>query len=99
MNFLPAVPTDPAQRRAFVEIWSREIRVIRRRPSFIIGMTMAALSALTIILTGGTAARVLVLLGIFGVAAVYDTVTRHYCGVLQEREGSVLSLGASDAKA
>jgi hypothetical protein len=99
MNFLPAMPTDPAQRRAFTEILSREIRVIRRRPSFIIGMTMAAVSAMMLIIVGGTAARLLVLLGVFGICAVYDTVMRHYCGVLQEKEGTVSSLDASDAKA
>jgi hypothetical protein len=91
MNFLPAVPTDPAQRRAFLDILSREIAVIRRRPSFIVGMTMAAVSAMMLITQGGTAARLLVLVGVFGICAVYDTVTRHFCGVLREKEETVPS--------
>jgi hypothetical protein len=93
------MPTDPAQRRAFTEILSREIRVIRRRPSFIIGMTMAAVSAMMLITQGGTVARLLVLVGVFGICAVYDTVMRHYCALLQEKERTAPSPTASSSHA
>ncbi len=80
LNILPALPADPAERQAYMNTWENEIRVVRKRPSFIIGMVLAAASALTLIaLTEGVAARLAVIMGVFGVAAVYDTVTRHFC--------------------
>ena len=83
MNFLPPVPNSPDERRAFIAIWEREVRVLRRRPSFIAGMALAVFSAFSLIyLTSGILPRLAILIGIFGVASMYDTVTRHFCSVL-----------------
>ena len=89
MSFLPPVPKGPRERQAFIEIWKRELRVFRRRPSFIVGMAMAALSGLSLLwLTSGILPRIAIVIGTFGVASVYDTVTRHFCTVLYHREHS-----------
>lgn len=87
MSFLPPVPSDPKDRQIFTEIWQRELRVFRRRPSFIVGMTMAGLSGFgLLLLSDGILPGLAILFGTFGVAAVYDTVTRHFCNVLFLRE-------------
>lgn len=69
-----------------MNVWIHEARSFRKRPGFIIGIAMAAISSLTLLaLTDGLLGRLAILLGIFGVAAVYDTVVRHFCGVMSER--------------
>lgn len=83
IQILQPLPQDPIQRQAFIDTWQQEVRVYRKQPSFIIGMVMAALSALTLMaLTEGIFSRLVILVGVFGVAFVYDTVTRHFCARL-----------------
>lgn len=96
MHIIPPLPQDREERRALIEIWCREIRVIRRRPGFIIGMAMAALSAFSLIfLVGGNISRLVILVGIFGAATVYDNVTRHFCGVILRGRPSTPDAGPS----
>lgn len=86
MNILPPIPTEPAKREAFMKTWKNEVQVYRKTPSFILGMAMAVISALTLIMMHINLVHSLVILtGIFGVCFVYDTVTRHFCNVLIER--------------
>ncbi len=96
MNILPAIPTEPTERKAFLETWEREIRLVRRRPSFIIGLVMAAASSLTLMaMTEGWLAWLMILVGVFGVATVYDTVTRHFCRELAKRRLSADEVAAA----
>jgi hypothetical protein len=92
MNFLPPIPKDPDERRTFIAIWQREIRVLRRRPSFIIGLSMAVGSGFTLIyLVDAILPRLMMTVGIFGVAATFDTVTRHFCSALFHASNSIAS--------
>lgn len=86
MNILPSIPSEPQKRQAFMNVWTHEARSFRKHPGFIIGMSMAVVSSMTLlILTDGLLGRLAILLGIFGVACVYDTVVRHFCSVMSER--------------
>jgi hypothetical protein len=92
MNFLPPIPAEPQKRQVFINIWQNEVRTFRKRPSFIIGMSMAVISSMVLLaLTDGLLGRLSILLGVFGVACVYDTVTRHFCGALCERVSTTTS--------
>lgn len=82
MTFLPPLPKDPDERRAFIDIYQRELRQFRRRPSYIAGIIMALLSGLTLVYLGDSTIRLIMLPGMLGVSFIFDTVTRHFCTTL-----------------
>ena len=50
---------------------------------------MAGFSGLTLAFMGGSVlSRILIVVGIFGVTIIFDTVTRHFCVALSECERS-----------
>lgn len=87
MSFLPPIPSDPPERQRFLAILHREMRALRRRPSFLVGLTLVALSGFGLLyLVPDMMPRLFFLVGVFGASCVYDTLTRHFCLALHRQE-------------
>ncbi len=83
------MPKDPSEREAFKAVRRREVRAFRHRPSFIIGMAMVLISLFGLVyLVADVLSRLVILVGIFGAALVYDIVTRHFYAALCRRDRS-----------
>jgi hypothetical protein len=87
MTFWPPTPKDRTEREVLRGVWRRERRAYRRYLAFILGLAMAGIGGFALLyFLGGTWKSVFILVGVFGVALVHDTILRHFCIVVRHFE-------------
>ncbi len=79
MGIFPLCPKDPKTRKEVQSVFKEEVKLYRRKPTFIIGISMWGISMLALIpITSGVLPMLLLLFSVFGAAFVHDTVIAHF---------------------